>query len=337
MKMPKVEYAQNVSETKQVTRSVPKQIITSKVEEKVPELPPVEGVVETTPAGSPPSLAESNAEKMETAEGGSVSEKPKTDENLTLVELARRTKAQRQAQIRFQQEQQEFEKKKLELSSRESEYQNNYISKERIKTDPLGVLTELGFDQKTLSQAVNSQPVALEMQLIQMKQKIAELEGKTTQTEERFTQKQANDYENAVNKIRNDVKQLVKSDASFDTIKELAQEETVVSFIKDTFENGYTDKDGTEFPKGYVFNVNDAAQIIEDKLVEESLRRASLTKVKSKLAPPEPPKKNEPINNKNQIKTLNNTMTAGASRKLSEAERIQRAIAIASGQLPPQG
>lgn len=261
---------------------------------------------------------------------------PTTEEpNLTLVELSRRTKAQRQAQIKLQQDQQSLEQQKQEFAKKDSEYQSNYIPKDRLKTDLLGVLAELGYDQKMLSEAINTQPVQVDMEIKRLNQKILQLEAANNQTSDTFKQTQKDQYESALNRIRIDVKQLVKNDPNFDTIKVLEQEESVVEFIKDTFENGYTDKEGTEYPKGYVFNVSDASQLIEERLVEESLRRASLTKVKQKLAPPEPTKKDEQTHNKKPLKTLTNTMDASGAKRLSTNERIQRAIAVASGQLPP--
>lgn len=261
-----------------------------------------------------------------------------SEDSPKLVELARRTKAQRQLQIKLQQDQQVLEQQKAEFAKKDAEYQTNYVTKDRLKTDLVGVLTELGYDSKMLSEAFQSQPVAVDMEIRALKQKIASMEAAASKTTEDLKQDKQGQYESAINKIRADVKQLVKTDANFETIKELAAEEEVVAFIKETFEQGFTDKEGTEYPKGYVFSNVEAAQLIEERLVEESLRRANLTKVKQKLAPvtDEPIKQIPTTNNKQTPKTLTNTMSTSSNTKsLSTAERRARAIAIAMGQIPP--
>ncbi len=119
----------------------------------------------------------------------------------------------------------------------------------------------------------------------------AELEGvkeaQKTDVEKRF--------EAAVAERRNAAKELVASNPEFSSIKELKQEEAVVQHILDTWEH-----DDIEL------TVEQAAKEVEQALVEQGNKWASIPKIKSASTPAE--KKDLPPM-KPGIKTLTNEMT----------------------------
>lgn len=143
-----------------------------------------------------------------------------------------------------------------------------------LKADPLKVLSELGISyehltEKQLSQ-VNPDPNQ------QLLNKIAELEARLSSVDEQFTKRDSQAYEAAVNQIRNDVKLLVDSDPVYETISATGETEAVVELIQKVF-----DKEGT------ILSVEEAARLVEDKLLERKLeevkRLTKLSKIKSKL------------------------------------------------------
>ena len=257
------------------------------------------------------------------------------------LELAKRTKAQRALELKLKQEQQSLEAKRAEIEKKQAEYENNYIPKDRLKNDLIGVLTELGYDPSGVVNAIQSGPVSMEMTIRQLQQKIAQLEAGTSTVAKNLEENTTAQYQAAVNNIRTQAKSLVAKDPSFETIKAMGKEEDIVKRIEKVFNEGEFDEEGNEiYAKGTVLDVTEVAQKIEETLLADALRIAQLNKVKQKLAPvveetAEGTKQKTATNPKQtQIKTLTNTMTASPSKSLSAAERRARAIAIAEGRIP---
>lgn len=277
--------------------------------------PPVEGA----PVETAPTL---EAEKKEAMS-------PK------LVELARRAKAQRAAQIKLQQEQQALATARAEIERKQREYETNYIPKDRLQNDFLGVLADAGITTEHLQNFFQQQPTAtLELKLQQAMKRIEELENGTKTFAKNQEEQAKQNYETAINQIRNDAKILVNNDPNFELVKEMRAEEEVVNLIKRVFDEGIP---GVYTP-GTVLSVDEAASQVEDYLFEEATRVANLSKVKQKLvasAPVEATTKQTqtPQNKQQPIKTITNSLVATPTKPLSAAERRARAIAIAEGRL----
>jgi len=143
-----------------------------------------------------------------------------------------------------------------------------------LKADPLKVLSELGISYENLTEKQLSQINPDPNQ--QLLNKIAELEQRLSTVDEQFTKRDSQAYEAAVNQIRNDVKLLVDSDPAYETISATGETEAVVELIQKVF-----DKEGT------ILSVEEAARLVEDKLLERKLeevkRLTKLSKIKSKL------------------------------------------------------
>lgn len=260
-----------------------------------------------------------------------------------LVELARKQKAQRQYQLKLQSERQAFERQQQDFQARQKEYETNYVPKDRIRTDLIGVLSEAGLDMQQIMNLVQNPAVSMDLELKALKKEIAELKSYRDESTKAQEQNQGAQYQQAVNQIRLDVKSIVASDPRFETIKELDQTEAVVELIKQTFESGM----GEKYPKGFVLSNEDAASLVEEQLIEDALKMAGLNKVKLKqtadtqaVAAPQVPNnaghtvtKITPTSTKTpySIKTLTNTMQGNAQRNPSWAEKRARAIARLEG------
>lgn len=268
------------------------------------------------------STAESSSSDSKEAK---VSEDPLSNQYATLArkEKALRAKAQAQEQA-LKAREEAIKAQEDALKAKESEYSSKYISKDKLSQDTLNALLEAGLTYDQITEAMLSQPnpekVAQDQYLKKLEAKIAELEGKQEKTLKSFEDQQKQAYNNAVTQIRNEVSKLVYTDPSFETIKETNSVNDVVELIEETFNNGM----GEEYPKGTLLSASEAAQIIEDYLLEEALKLTKIKKIQQRLQPAAKPvlKSEEPLKQpqkEQSMKTLTNAV--GSSRALSPKER----------------
>lgn len=253
-------------------------------------------------------------------------EKTQVDPALSrqFAQLARQEKALRaQAQA--------IKAKETALAAREAELaaktapqapdMTNYIDKNRFKTDPLSVLEETGLSYDELTQQlINRQPTdpRVTSTIQRLEAKIASLEeqNKTAQKSQVESQQQA--YNAAVKQIKMDAISLVKSDPSFETIKATGSIDDVVELITETY-----NKDGI------LLTVEDAAQQVEDYLVEEYTKLAKIDKIQKRLQaansnkqPATTVKQTQPPKTQTQPQTMKTlTNNTSSSRKLTAKER----------------
>jgi len=153
--------------------------------------------------------------------------------------------------------------------------QASYVSKDALLSDPLKALAEAGISYDRLTELQLSQIAPDPNQ--QLLDKIAALEAKLAGVDEQFVKRDNAAYDAAVNQIRNDVKLLVDSDPSFETIKATGESEAVVELIRRVF-----DAEGT------ILSVEEAANLVEEKLLQNKIdeleRLSKLSKIKSRMA-----------------------------------------------------
>lgn len=182
------------------------------------------------------------------------------------VALAKQERAIRKARIELEAQQAAWKRER-----------EGFVSKEQLKADALKTLSEVGisYDQLVESQ-LNQTPPDPNQPLLD---KIAELEKKLAGVDERFESQTKSSYDAAVNQIRKDATLLVDSDAAFETIKATGQTEQIVDLIKKVFD-----------AEGEVLPVEEAAKLIEEKLVEAEYKRfetlSKLSKIKARMQPP---------------------------------------------------
>lgn len=201
--------------------------------------------------------------------------------------------------------------------------ESKYISKERLNQDLFGTLTELGltYDQIT-QQAVNAptpEQVALNQQFKAMQDEIKALRGEQDNTKKSWEQQQQDSYKSAVQQIKNEATALVTHNPAFEAIKETDSVGDVVELIERTFKED-----------GLLLTVEEAAQQVEDYLVEEALKIARIKKIQSRLNPPSQASQQKSTEQpkQQQMKTLTNQVSS--TRQLSARER---AILAAQGKL----
>jgi len=221
------------------------------------------------------------------------------------VALAKQEKAIRRAR-------QELKMREDALKQREAEY----VPKSLLTSDPLKALTEAGVTYDRLVELQLNQVAPDPNQALL--DKIASLEARLAGVDEQFTKRDSQQYDAAVNQIRRDAKLLVDSDPAFETIKATGQTEHVVELIKQVFN-----------AEGEVLPVEEAARLVEEKLVDREFKRfeslGKLAKIKSRLAPPaEIPEEASPLQPQPKQTTLTNQ--GSVQRALTARERAIMAV-----------
>lgn len=197
------------------------------------------------------------------------------------AQLARQQKAFRTAQVAAKAQEAQLKQREEALKAREAEMLSKYIPKDSFVKDPIKVLQEQGFSPEQIANMMLNQPDPAEQQrqsvLDKLEAKIKALEDGQESSKKNDEDNKRAQYTQAVNLIRKDTAQLVDTDPNFETIKATDSVEDVVELITKTFEQ-----------EGHIMAVEEAAQLVEDHLVEEVERLAKLKKMQSRLkaAPP---------------------------------------------------
>ncbi len=236
---------------------------------------------------------------------------------LARQEKALRAKAQQQEQS-IKAREAAIQAREAELASKSTEDRSGYLSREALKADPLSALAEAGISYEELTQQIiNQQPVdpRLQQTITQLKQEIQQLKMSTEESKKSYADNQAQAYQAAVKQITADVNNLVSSNPEFETIKFTGSTKDVVDLIERTYHQD-----------GILLSVEEAAQQVEDYLVEESLKLAKIEKIRQKLhsvapkAPSSQAQQPAPKSPQQQpMKTLTNATSS--SRQLSARER----------------
>jgi hypothetical protein len=229
------------------------------------------------------------------------------------VALARKERQLRKAQQEFKAAQDAWKQE-----------QANYIPKERLTSETLKVLTEAGISADKLVELQINQAASQDPNQVLLN-KVAELEkqlkGLTDPETGTLAQRDKAAYDSAVAQIRQDIKLLVESNPAYGTINSEGQTEEVVTLITRVFED-----------EGVVLDVEEAAKLIEDKLVQRlSAQYEKLSKYE-KIMKARKPAETAEATPAQQPPQSNTTLTnAGAStRQLTPRERailrVQEAI-----------
>ncbi len=286
------------------------------------------------PTGQPDSIVDKTLQASEVIEETPAVEEKPVDPALSrqFAQLARqekalRAKAQQQEQ-QFRAREEALKAKEAAISSEPKTDMSNYIEKSRFKSDPLSVLAETGLSYDEIVQQLINQPTIdprLEATINGLKSEIQALRAQDEARTKSAQEQQTQAYQAAVKQIENDAKALVRKDPAYETIRVTNSVKDVVDLIEQTYQ-----KDGV------LLTVEEAAQQVEDYLVEEAFKLTKIDKIKKKLqqvAPAQPASEvqtpsPEPVKQPQTMKTLTNATSS--SRQLSAKER---AILAFKGQL----
>lgn len=268
-------------------------------------------------------------ETVETAEAPSeevpkAESKPKEDPALSrqFAQLARqeralRAKAAQQDQA-LKAREAAIQAREAEISSKSQQYQDGYISKDRLLRDTLGTLAEAGINYEEITrQAMNqtARDPRMEAMVDELKAEIKTLKQANETSQKTYNEQQQQAYQAAVKQIRQDAVSLVKADPiAYEAIAKTGSVKDVVDLITQTY-----DKDGV------LLTVEEAAQEVENYLIDQGVNTLGrIDKIKKKLGmnasssaqktqTPSPTKQTQPM------KTLTNATSS--TRPLSARER----------------
>lgn len=266
---------------------------------------PVEGIAPEAP-------------KSETLAAPAVA--PVADPNAArLDQLTRKEKALRHQARQLEAQRQAFQAEQTKLKSQPQAPD----WKSRMKQDFAGMLAEAGLTPDDVAQQIINTSSS-DVQLKTLAQKLSEQEAKITEMSQTYTESQKKAYDGAVKQLRRDVEGLVNSDPSFETIQATKNYDAVVSLVEQTYNED-----------GYLMTAKEAAQQIEDYLVEEAVNLAKLKKIQQKLAPQgDPVEKTEQVQKTSQpTSTLTHGSSQGAPKGISNKDRRERAIMAFQGKL----
>lgn len=223
--------------------------------------------------------------------------------------------------------------------------ESKYVSKEKLKQDLFGTISELGmtYDDVT-AQALNAptpEQLALTKQIKALEAKIAELEGNQSEVKKTFEQQQVEARASAEKQITYEVQSLIKHNPEFETIRETNSTKDVVELIGSVFDHGLGIPGKTDYyPPGTLLSAEEAARMVETYLIDEALKITKLKKIQSRLNPPaqqmvdqqkEKKLAGEKEIKQSQLNTLTNNLTA-TQKPLTARER---AILVGEGKLAP--
>lgn len=199
------------------------------------------------------------------------------------AQLARQTKALRQRQ---QEQEQAIKAREAQLAEREAQikaqeakYTQGYIQQDTLKNDPLRALLDAGVSYEALTEKLlaqsNPMDPRVESQFNQLQSEIQKLRQQNEELVKNNKSAEETQYQAAVKQIKADVTALVKNDPSFEGIKATNSIDDVVDLIERTYKED-----------GILLSAEEAAQEIEDYLIEEAVKLSRLSKVTKKLQPP---------------------------------------------------
>lgn len=309
-----VVQSQNAVSVEELGAIKPKTVQISNITEETQE------AVETTLP------VEASTEETTTTEAPVEKTQEQTAISRQFAQLARQEKALR-AKVQQQEQtikarEQALAAREAELTAKDSQYKTGYISEQDLKSDTLRTLARAGvplddFMQQLVNQTQSPVDPRTEAMVSRLEAKIKSLEDAAESSQKSYKEQQSQAYQAAVRQIETDAKSLVNSDPAFEMIKATSNVREVVNLITATYE-----KDGV------LLTVEEAAQQVEDYLVDEAVKVTRVDKIKKRLAaastaatkpkaesntPASKPAQQQPM------KTLTNA--SSSSRQLSARER----------------
>lgn len=272
----------------------------------------------------------------ETAVETVTQEAPKKVEDPLTKQYALLARKEKQLRLKFQQQEQELRAQREEvrkqqdsIAARDQEYKQGYISRDQLKRAPLQVLADAGLSYEELTQQlINQQPSdpRTEATINKLQSQVDQLQRALEKSNKNYEDNQTQSYNAALNQIERDIKNLVSSDPTFETVKATNSVRDVRDLIERTWKE-----------EGVVLSVEEAAQEVEDYLVDEALKLSRIDKIQKRLAenasksqpkaPAQQPAAQQP-KQQQPMRTLTNATSS--TRPMTARER---AIAAMEGKL----
>ncbi len=238
-----------------------------------------------------------------------------------LAQLAKQEKALRRQSQEFKAQKAAWEAEKAKAPTTQA------FDKKTFLADPLSYgLTPDELSQGVLG-ALNQDPAALRIK--QLEARIEQLSTGLEATKQEAVTNQQKAYEEAKRQISAEAKALVEKNDAYEAIRAEGAHEAITALVERTYKE-----------EGVLMSVEEAAQQVEEYLVDKAMSYTKLKKIQEKLSPPAPVaapaaeakrKANPPTVSPRQ-QTLTQTLTT-QSKPLTSRERRERAILAYQGKL----
>lgn len=242
---------------------------------------------------------------------------------LARKEKALRAKAQAQDSA-FKAREDALAAREAALATKDAEYQSNYIPKNRLTEDTLGVLAEEGIDYEQLTQlALNPPPKqdpATKAYIAKLEARLSEIDGKLNKQVQSVQEAQTAQYKQAISQITRDAEKLVSTGDDYEAVRSTNSVQDVVDLIEKTFKED-----------GVLLTTEEACKLVEEELIEQTFKFSQMKKIQQRLAAakaaptaPAPKQSEQPSTQKPQMKTLTNAV--GTQRQYTARERAIMAM-----------
>jgi predicted mannosyl-3-phosphoglycerate phosphatase (HAD superfamily) len=149
----------------------------------------------------------------------------------------------------------------------------------KLKANPLSVLQEAGVTYDQLTEAIMQNQTGVSPELQAMK---AELKALKEELNNQFSTRDKNAETQVLAELKSEAMDLTREGEQFEAIRAAEAQDDVVNLIHRVWQKGWTEKG---YPIGHVMDVSEAAEIVENQLLDEALPFAKLKKVQSRLTP----------------------------------------------------
>lgn len=250
-----------------------------------------------------PKAASGHPDKVEGT--AAVETKPTED----TVKLSPQVTALARKEAKFRQQEQALKAKEQSLVEREAKLVKLAELEEKLKAKDYSSVEEIvNYDEYTqylVDKQKNTDPT--QQALKKLTEEVGEIKKSAKDS---LTQQ----FEAAVKERRDAVTKLVESDPEYSTIKELKRQDAVVQHILDTWEH-----DEVDLP------VEQAAKEVEEALLEEAKKYASLPKIKPPIDEKKPLPSMKPKTMTNEMTTSGVKTPLKSLQFMSESERYAEA------------
>lgn len=292
---------------------------------------PTQGQLQETPVPNPNQVTAEDLSAIQTTQEPEAQieptkeEKPEVKDPALERQFAQLARQERALRIKVQQQDQALKAREALLQAREQELTStptfdpkDYIPRSRLKQETLNVLAEEGLSYDEIAQQmISRQPIDPQLQatINRLQAKIDTLEKTAETSQKSYQDQQTQAYQAAVRQIESDAKNLVKSNpVDYEAISKTNSVSDVVELIVKTHEK-----------YGTVLSVEEAAQEVENYLVEEGIKiSTNVEKIKRRMQQAAQPTQSQQKpqaqqQTQNSMKTLTNA--SSSTRKLSSKER----------------
>lgn len=218
----------------------------------------------------------------------------------------------------LQLEKEQLAKERLDLDASKTNDLSGYISKADLKANPLKTLLSEGVTYDQLTESILNDSGNDDIQALR-----EEIKALKEGMDKTLSERDAASDQQVLREIRRSVDQLVATGDEFEMVRESGYAPKVVDLIHRYLKTN-----------GVLMDESEAATLIENELLEESLKFARLKKVQGRLTPTQE-QQQQVVQQDNPNRKIMRTLTNRDGVSSTTMSKRERAIAVMEGRLKP--